>query len=115
LHDLLTQAWHQQQARRLVKRLRRHQEEVLTFLEHPDVPFDNNYAERQIPPAVIVRKNSYANGSEKGAATQAILMSAFRTLKQRGHNPVSAALEAVRAYLKTGELPPLPGRITENG
>ena len=86
-----------------------------TFLDHPGVPPGNNHAERQIRPAVIVRKNSYANGSEEGAETQAILMSVFRTLKQRGHNPVSAALDAVRAYLRTGQLPTLPGRVTENG
>ncbi len=47
--------------------------------------------------------------------TQAVLMSVFRTLKQRGHNPVSAVLDAVRASLKTSQLPPLPRRITENG
>ena len=51
-------------------------------------------------PAVIARKNSYANGSDDGAETQAILMSVFRTLRQRGHNPVSAVSEAVRAYLQ---------------
>jgi transposase-like protein len=115
LHDLLAQPWQQQHARRLVKRLRRHEDELFTFLDHPDVPSDNNFAERQIRPAVIVRKNSYANGSEEGAETQAVLMSVFRTLKQRGHNPVSAVLDAVRVYLKTGQLPPLPARITENG
>ena len=64
---------------------------------------------------MIARQNSYANGSEDGAQTQAVLMSVFRTLKQRGHNPVSATLEAVRDYLRTGELPPLPKAITENG
>ena len=115
LHDLLVQEWNERHARRLVKRLRRHEAELFTFLDYPDVPSDNNHAERQIRPAVIVRKNSYANGSEEGAETQAVLMSVFRTLKQRGHNPVSAVLDAVRAYLKTGQLPPLPGRITENG
>lgn len=61
------------------------------------------------------RKNSYANGSDEGAETQAVLMSVFRTLKQRGHNPVSAVLEAVRTYLKTGHLPPLPARVAEIG
>jgi hypothetical protein len=78
-------------------------------------PSDNNHAERPIRPAVIVRKNGYANGSDEDAETQAILMSVFRTLKQRGHNPVSAVLDAIRAYLKTGQLPTLPGRVTENG
>ena len=64
---------------------------------------------------MIARKNSYANGSEDGAETQAILMSVFRTLKQRGHNPVSAVSIAVREYLKTGQLPSLPGPIAETG
>jgi transposase len=115
LHALLAQPWENRHARRLVKRLRRHASELFTFLDHPEVPSDNNHGERQIRPAVIARKNSYANGSEDGAQTQAVLMSVFRTLKQRGHNPVSAALEAVRDYLRTGELPPLPKAITENG
>lgn len=64
---------------------------------------------------MIARKDSYANGSEDGAETQAVLMSVLRTLKQRGHNPVSAALDAVRHSLRTGKLPPLPKPITENG
>jgi transposase len=115
LHDLLIPKWEERHARRLVKRLRRHEAELFTFLDHPEVPSDNNHAERQIRPAVIVRKNSYANGSEEGAETQAVLMSVFRTLKQRGHNPVSTVLDAVRASLKTSQLPPLPARITENG
>jgi transposase len=115
LRALLAQPWENRHARRLVKRLRRHACELFTFLDHPEVPPDNNHGERQIRPAVLVRKNSYANGSEEGAETQAVLMSVFRTLKQRGHNPVSAVLEALRVCLKTGQLPPLPGRDTENG
>lgn len=115
LQDLLAQPWEQRHARRLVKRLRRHAAELFTFLDHPEVPFDNNHGERQIRPAVIARKNSYANGSEAGAETQAVLMSVFRTLKQRGHNPVSAVLNAVRASLGSGQLPPLPGAATAAG
>jgi transposase len=113
LRQLLAGPWENRHARRLVKRLRRHVSELFTFLDHPEAPSDNNHGERQIRPAVLVRKNSYANGSEDGAKTQAVLMSAFRTLKQRGHNPVSATIEAVRDYLQTGKLPPLPKPITE--
>lgn len=115
LSDLLAQPWENQHARRLVKRLRRHQAELFTFLSHPEVPSDNNHAEREIRPAVMMRKNSYANNSDDGALTQAILMSVFRTLKQRGHNPVSAVLNAARACLQTGQLPPLPAKIAELG
>ncbi len=64
---------------RLIKRLRRHASELFTVLDHPEVPFDNNHGERQIRPAVIARKNSYANGSEDGAETQAILTSVIRS------------------------------------
>jgi hypothetical protein len=115
LHDLLARPWEQRHARRLVKRLRRHEAELLTFLDHAEVPSDNNHAERQIRPAVMVRKNSYANGSDEGTETQSVLMSVFHTLKQRGHNPVSAVLEAVRSSLRTGQLPPLPARVAGDG
>jgi transposase len=115
LHELLAQPWENRHARRLVKRLRRHASELFTFLDDPAVPSDNNHGERQIRPAVIARKNSYANGSEDGAETQAVLMSVFRTLKQRGHNPVSAVLEAVRVSLRTGQLPSLPPKVTGAG
>lgn len=108
--ELLAQARKEKHARRLTKRLRRHEAELFTFLDHPVVPSDNNRAERRIRPAVMVRKNSYANGSDEGAETQSVLMSVFRTLKQRGHNPVFAVLEAVRTYLRTGRLPPLPSK-----
>jgi hypothetical protein len=112
---LLERPWEQRHARRLVKRLRRHTSELFTFLDHDGVPFDNNHAEREIRPAVIARKNSYANGSEEGARTQATLMSVFRTLKQRGHNPVAAVTQAVRSSLQTGQLPPLPEPVAEFG
>lgn len=114
MRNLLARPWEERHARRLVKR-RRHASELFTFLDNPEVPSDNNHGERQIRPAVIARKNSYANGSEDWAETQAVLMSVFRTLKQRGHNPVSAVQEAVRSYLRTGQLPPLPAKAAEIG
>ena len=75
-------------AARLAKRLWNHTDEIFTFLDYPAVPFDNNLAERMIRPAVILRKNCQSNRSEKGAAVQAVLMSVYRTLKLRGHDPL---------------------------
>lgn len=108
LAELIDRPWKDSQARRLVKRLRRHQNDLFTFLDHPDVPFDNNHAERAIRPAVIIRKNSYCNRSQRGADTQAVLMSVYRTLKQRGHDPIHTIADALAAYLTTGQLPTLP-------
>jgi hypothetical protein len=115
LAALVETPWKDSQARRLVKRLRRHQNDLFTFLDHPDVPFDNNHAERAIRPAVIIRKNSYCNRSQRGADTQAVLMSIYRTLKQRGHDPITTISHALAKYLTTRQLPQLPSEIDTNG
>jgi transposase len=108
LQELLATPWEDRHAKRLIKRLRRHQNDLFTFLDQPDVPFDNNTAERGVRPAVIIRKNSYGNRSLRGADCQSVLMSVFRTLKQRGHDPVQTITDALASYLTTGKLPPLP-------
>ena len=94
--------------KRLAGRLRRYREALFAFLDHPDVPSDNNHAEREIRPAVIIRKNSLCNRSEAGANAQAILMSVYRTLKLRGLDPLETIVNALRTYILTDTLPPLP-------
>jgi transposase len=93
---------------RLAARISKYRDQLFTFLDTPGVPPDNNHGERQIRPAVIIRKNSLCNRSEPGAATQAILMSIYRTLKLRGVDPTKAIAQALRTFLQTGTLPPLP-------
>ena len=95
-------------ARRLTKRLRRYAEYIFTFLDYAYVSHDNNFGERQIRPAVILRKNSQSNRSDHGVATQAVLMSVYRTLKLRGLNPTKTIADALTTYLTTGQLPRLP-------
>jgi transposase len=115
LDELIAAEWEDTDARRLIKRLRRHRDDLLTFLDEPDVPFDNNHAERAIRPAVMIRKNSFGNRSDRGADTQAVLMSVYRTLHQRGHAPLRTVVDALATYLQTGTLPPLPARVTAAG
>lgn len=107
LELIIEHEWSNQEARRLIKRLKRHQDELFTFLSNPDVPFDNNFGERSIRGAVIMRKNSYNNRSDRGARTQSVLMSVFFTLKQRGLNPVDTTKKALQIYITTGKLPKL--------
>ena len=95
-------------AKRLTKRLRRYGEYLFTFLDYLYVTADNNFGERQIRPAVILRKNSQSNRSDRGAATQAVLMSVYRTLRLRGLKPTKTITNALKTYLTTGELAPLP-------
>jgi hypothetical protein len=108
LMDLAQVTYADADAARLAKRLLRHCDRLFTFLDHPAVPYENNHAERMIRPAVIIRKNSQSNRSDKGASTQAILMSIFRTLKLRRHDPLETVAAALRTYTATGQLPPLP-------
>jgi len=108
LAELIDTPWKDANARRLLKRFRRHRDDLFTFLDQEGVPFDNNHAERSIRPAVIIRKNSYGNRSQRGADCQAVLMSVFRTLKQRGHDPIRTVTAALADYLTNGKLPPLP-------
>ncbi len=82
-------------ARRLLKRLRRTGDHIFTFLDYPEIAFENNFAERQIRPAVILRKNSQSNRSDRGARTQAVLMSIYRTLHLRGHDPLQTISDAL--------------------
>lgn len=95
-------------ADRLGRRLSKYRDQLFTFLDTPGVPADNNHAERQVRPAVIMRKNQLCNRSDAGAATQATLMSVYRTLRLRGHDPTTTIAAALRAMLTTGQLPPLP-------
>lgn len=110
LRELINAQWDNGQARRLRDRLDRYEDYLFTFLDKPYVPFDNSHAERSIRPAVIMRKNSYSNRSDKGARTQSTLMSIFRTLKQRNVNPISTIEQALRQYIQSGNLPPVPTR-----
>ena len=113
--ELLAAPWDNDNARRLIKRLRRYCDALFTFLDHAEVPCDNNRAEREIRPAVIIRKNSLGNRSENGAQVQAVLMSIYRTLKLRGHDPLTTLVDALKHYVRTGSLPPLPDSVAPDG
>jgi transposase len=115
LAALATATYDDADAKRLAKRLVRFQDYYFTFLARPHVPSDNNHAERQIRPAVIQRKTILCNRSPAGAEVQAVLMSIFRTLRLRGHDPTRTIAAALRELMSTGKLPPLPGPAVADG
>ncbi len=115
LCTLADAAYHDADAARLGGRISKYRDQLFTFLDTAGVPPDNNHGERQIRPAVIIRKNSLCNRSEQGAATQGVLMSIYRTLKLRGQDPTRTIAAALRELLKTGKLPPLPAKVVADG
>jgi len=73
-------------ARTLVARLRTHRDSLLRFVEHPDVEFHNNRAERQLRPVVIFRKLSFGNRTPQGARRYTTLSSVVQTCRLQGRN-----------------------------
>ena len=99
LDELIAAAFDDADARRLIKRLRRHRGELLTFLDHEGVSPYNNHAEQQMRTAVHTRKVSQQNRSQEGAKTHAIFLSLFRSAQLQKLNPVEYVLQMARTAL----------------
>lgn len=96
LDQFLTASYQDRDVRRLIKRLKRHRNELFTFLEYSGVSPYNHQAEQQMRNPVLTRKVSQQNRSKDGAKTQAILMTLFRSAQLQGLNPI----ETVRTMTK---------------
>lgn len=68
----------------LSARLLQFEVELFTFVEYPEVPSENNAAERAVRPRVIARKISGGTRSAQGSATMAVVASLFETWRLRG-------------------------------
>jgi transposase len=115
LKDIYQQTYTDREAKRLAQRLEKHKDELLTFLDHPEIAHDNNHAERQLRPAVISRKNSYCNRSENGAFAQAVFMTFFRTLYLRNQDPVSSMMTIVEHSLRHDSISDWQSLCTTHG
>lgn len=71
----------------LCKRVQRFLPELFVFLARPEVPADNNLAERTMRPVVIARKISGGSRSPSGSQTRMALFSCFGTWAAQGLNP----------------------------
>jgi len=83
--------------RKVLESLGNHWTGLTVFVEHPEVPMDNNTAERSIRGPVVGRKNYYGSGSEWSGRLAAMMFSLFQTLYLWGLNPrlwLTAYLEA---------------------
>jgi transposase len=72
----------------LAKYLSAHVNELFVFVHYPEVPSENNPAERAIRPLVIMRKVSGGTRTEKGSKNKMLLASLLHTALLRGLAPV---------------------------
>ena len=73
---------------KLCRRIERFIKELFVFVSHPDVPSENNAAERSLRHLVISRKISGGTRSERGTNTKMALASLFGTWRVNGLNPL---------------------------
>jgi transposase len=83
---LLARHYRQVETVRFVKLLRKQRPYLFTFLYVEAVTPTNNAAERELRPAVIIRKTNGCNRSPKGATVHAVLSSVIRTARKHGHD-----------------------------
>ncbi len=99
LEQFLEENHKDKDAKRLIKRLKRHKNELFTFLEYENVSPYNNHAEQQMRKPVLTRKVSQQNRSEQGAKTHAVLMTLFRSAELQGKNPVETVLSLAKTII----------------
>ena len=87
----------------IIKKVKRQQPRILTFVEHPGAPCHNNYGEFLIRVGVLKRKVSGGSVSAEGANAYAILLSIYVTCKLRGISFPKYMKESLRHYIRTGK------------
>ncbi len=85
------------------KKVKRQQQRILTFVEHPGVPNHNNYAEYLIRIGVLKRKISGGSVSVEGAHAYAILLSIYTTCRLRGISFPRYLKESLKHHFRTGK------------
>ena len=95
--------------KKVLTSLERHWEGLTLFVEHPEVPIDNNPAERALRGPVVGRKNYYGSGALWSGTLAAALFSLFGTLRLWQINPRIWLTEYLTACALAGGRAPADG------
>ncbi len=94
----------QRDGRRLRRRYGRIRAHLFTFLDHPELPADNNGSERELRPTATYRKVTGGFRSSWGADLYAAVRSVIGTAARRGVDAYTAIQQTLR-----GQTEPYPG------
>lgn len=83
---------------RLSGRFLKHEKKMLTFLDFPGLPDNNNLAERMIRPHVILRNRSFHNRTDQGARAHGVLTSILHSLMLQGKSLIPSFSQAYLAH-----------------
>jgi transposase len=105
--------------RKALMSLREHWEGLSLFVDHPEIPMDNNESERRLRNPVVGRKNYYGSGSIWSGALSAMLFTIFQTMLLNHLDPQKWLLAYFEACAQSGGKPPedvdafLPWNLSE--
>jgi transposase len=108
-----------QAARKALKSLQNHWGGLTLFVDHPEIPMDNNESERRLRNPVVGRKNYYGSGSIWSGMLAAVLFTMFQTLLLNHIDPQKFLLAYFEACARNGGRPPddleafLPWNLSE--
>ena len=94
--------------KKVLDSLDNHWDGLTVFVDHPEIPMDNNKAERQVRGPVVGRKNYYGSGSDRSGRLAAVLFSVFQTPGLFNLNPRRWLEKYLQACGENGGKPP-PG------
>ncbi|MDP6736688.1 MAG: IS66 family transposase [Nitrospinaceae bacterium] len=103
----------------VLKSLATHWEGLMIFVDHPEIPMDNNGSERTLRNPVVGRKNYYGSGAIWSARFTAVMFSIFETLELWKINQLEWLSDYFRACALAGGKAPadiaahLPWNIKE--
>jgi transposase len=92
--------------RKVLESLGNHWTGLTVFVEHPEVPMDNNTAERVQRGPVVGRKNYYGSGAVWAGRLAAMLFSLLQTLSLWNLNPRAWLTAYLTACAECGGAPP---------
>jgi transposase len=119
LHEERKQTRLHHSQRSVLKSLSLHWEGLTVFVDHSEIPMDNNGSERTLRNPVVGRKNYYGSGAIWSARFTAVIFSIFETLQVWKINQLEWLSDYFRACALAGGKAPedisahLPWNLTE--
>lgn len=117
-HELDDTKLHEAQ-RKALESLRNHWKGLTIFADRPEIPMDNNEAERRLRNPIVGRKNYYGSGAIWSGNLSAMLFTIFQTLLMNQVDPKKFLLAYFQACAQNAGRPPqdiaawLPWNLTE--
>ncbi|UYM14760.1 IS66 family transposase [Endozoicomonas euniceicola] len=95
-----------ERCQKVLTSLKNHWEGLTLFADYPEVPMDNNAAERSLRNPIVGRKNYYGAGSDWSGELMAWLFSVFMTLNLWGINPWAWMTKYLQTCADNGRVAP---------